>query len=143
MLSLDSARRLKETGLKWTPDEYDAFFVPFQDLDERIFFISDMSVVVEQMGDEQAITFNGTAEWALDYLVLTEAVWVPREDQLRVLLEDKLMGRGEEQPVLTLQTTPDGYACEIRWHGAVKRFEDFGASEAYAKALQYLLEQEK
>lgn len=140
MLSLDTAKKLKKNGLQWTPQDGDSFFIPFHDLDEQVYLISDMSVLVEQMGEEQAITFNGTAEWALDHLVLGDAVWVPREDQLRELLEKQLVERGESQPVLTLSTTSDGYHCQIRWEGALQSFEDFGASEAYGKALLYLLE---
>jgi hypothetical protein len=141
MLSLDSAKKLKQVGLIWSPQEGDSFFIPFRDLDETVYRISDMSVLVEEMGDELAITFNGTAEWALDHLVLGEAVWVPHEEQVRDLLEKRLVEHGEAQPVLTLFTTSDGYTCQIRWAGTLHTFEDFGASEAYAKALIYLLEQ--
>jgi hypothetical protein len=140
MLSLSTATKLKEAGLKWQPAEYDAFFIPFHDLDERVFIISDMSVIVEMMNDEQAITFNGTAEWALDYLILTDAIWVPHEYQLRELLENKLVHRGEEQPVLALSTTTDGYRCTIRYDGKLVQFDDFGASEAYATALLDVLQ---
>ena len=139
MLSLDTALKLKEAGLDWQPAEHDAFFIPMPDLDERVFLISDMSVIVEMMGDDKAITFNGTAEWALDYLVLTEAVWVPNETQLRGLLEEKLVQRGESQPVLTLASTSDGYFCEISFKKERPRFDAFGASEAYAAALLHVM----
>jgi hypothetical protein len=139
MLSLSTASKLKQAGLQWQPAEHDAFFIPFHDLDERVFVISDMSVIVEAMGDEQAITFNGTAEWALDYLVLTDAIWVPSESQLRELLEQALVQRGEEQPVLALSTTTDGYRCTIRYNNELMQFDDFGASEAYAAALLFVL----
>ena len=140
MLSLDTATKLKQAGLEWQPAEHDAFFIPMPDLDERVFVISDMSVIVEMMGDDQAITFNGTAEWALDYLVLTEAVWVPSETQLRGLLEEKLVQRGEEQPVLMLGSTSDGYFCEISFKKDRQRFDAFGASEAYAAALLHVMQ---
>lgn len=140
MLSLDTATKLKNAGLEWHPTEHDAFFIPMPDLDERVFVISDMSVIVEMMGDDKAITFNGTAEWALDYLVLTEAVWVPSETQLRAMLEEKLVWRGEAQPVLTLSSTSDGYFCEINFKQERCRFDAFGASEAYAAALLHVLE---
>lgn len=139
MLSLDTAKKLKQAGLQWTPALHDFFFVPYQDLDERVFVISDMSVIIEAMGEENAITFNGTAEWALDYLVVSEAVWVPTETQLRAMLEKKLVQLGGRQPVVTLMTNHDGYVCEIRYRGETLRFDDFGACEAYGLALVYVL----
>lgn len=139
MISLDTANKLKTAGLPWTPQLHDFFFVPFQDLDERVFVISDMSVIIEKMGADSAITFNGTAEWAMDYLIVADAVWVPTESQIRAILEARLVERGEAQPVMSLQATSDGYICEISYEGSRRRFEAFGASEAYAAALLFLL----
>ena len=34
--------------------------------------------------------FNGTTEWALDSVALDQTLWLPREDQLRALLGDRL-----------------------------------------------------
>jgi hypothetical protein len=139
MLSLTTARQLKEAGLPWAPAEHDFFFIPFQSLDEKPYVISDISILVERMGGDEAITFNGTAEWALDYLVITEAIWAPSESQLRDLLEKRLVERGETQPCLVLSATHDGYMCEIQFSGTSQRFEAFGASEAYADALLHVL----
>ncbi|HLA43086.1 MAG TPA: hypothetical protein VJZ27_06605 [Aggregatilineales bacterium] len=140
MLSLDTSIRLKKAGLEWKPSDHDFFFIPYQELDEHVYVISEMTVVVERMGGKDAIMFNGASEWALDYLVLTEAVWRPSESQLRECLEKKLVERSEEQPVLTLSTTHDGYACEIRFAGENLRFETFSADEAYGNALLHVLE---
>jgi hypothetical protein len=89
----------------------------------------------------EAITFNGTAEWALDYLVLTEAIWVPHEAQLRGELEERLVKAGGDQPVLTLATTSDGYTCQIMHGKDPHAFEAFVADEAYAAALLFILNQ--
>ena len=70
MISIATARQLKKAGLQWTPAEHDFFAIPYNDLDEQVFVISDMSVLVEAMGNEMTITFNGTMEWALDHLVV-------------------------------------------------------------------------
>jgi hypothetical protein len=140
MLSISTAQQLKRAGLEWSPREHDFFAIPYTGLDERYFVISDMSVIVEIMGNDQAITFNGTAEWALDYLIVAEAIWIPQEEQLRDLLEKQLVRRGETQPVLTLFTTSDGYNCQIRFQGESLDFEAFGASEAYAAALLHVLQ---
>lgn len=139
MISISTAQALKQAGLEWTPADHDFFTVPYGDLDEQVFVISDMSVMVEMMGEEQAITFNGTAEWALDSLVVAEAIWIPREEQLLDALERVLVQRGETQPVLTLATTSDGYKCEIRYKDELHSFEAFGAAEAYAAALLHVL----
>lgn len=142
MISIETALRLKKAGLEWQPAENDFFAIPFRELDERTFVISDMTVIVETLNGERAITFNGASEWAMDYLIVTDAIWVPREDQLRVALERRLVQRGEEQPVIALTTTSDGYCCEIRLNGEKRPFENFGASECYAAALLAVLEQE-
>lgn len=142
MLSLDTALKLREAGLQWNPAQYDFFYLPFQDLDEQIFSINEMAVVVEVVNQVKAITFNGSSEWALDYVVLADAVWLPSEAQLRELLEKRLVMRGEAQPVLTLFTTSDGYCCEICFKGEKLRFEAFGASEAYGAALLHVLSAE-
>lgn len=139
MISISTAQQLKSAGLQWKPAQHDFFAVPFSELDEQLFVISDMSVLVEAMGSEQAITFTGTVEWAMDYLLIADAIWVPTEAQLRQALEKLLVERGEQQPVLTLHTTSDGYQCSIRFEGSIHSYEDFGASECYAAALLDLL----
>lgn len=139
MLSLNTAQQLKAAGLEWKPAQHDFFGIPYHDLDERYFVISDMSILVELIGGTQAITFNGSAEWALDYLILTEAVWVPTETQLRTMLEERLVKRGEGQPVLSLVATSDGYTCKIRSNGDYMDFDAFSASEAYAAALLFVM----
>src|SRR5699024_11818631 len=47
------------------------------------------SMVIEQgrdRGGQQVFRFNGTTEWALDSIEQHEAVWIPREEQLREAL---------------------------------------------------------
>ncbi|NJL94945.1 MAG: hypothetical protein HC915_15105 [Anaerolineae bacterium] len=109
-------------------------------MDERYFVISDISVLVEEMNQQAAITFNGTAEWALDYLIVADAVWVPSEAQLRALLEQRLMLAGGAQPLIMLSTTSDGYRCSIQWGPEIHHFDAFGAGEAYAAALLAVLQ---
>jgi hypothetical protein len=83
------------------------------------------------------ISFQGTVEWALDYVIISEAVWLPREDQLRNLTISYLSA--QDQPVLRLENTPAGYRCEIRFQGQWHTFEAEQASEAYGASLLYLL----
>ena len=90
MLTIGTAQELRDAGLEWTPATLDFFFIPLPDLENQIFVISDMTILSEQLQGQPALTFHGTVEWALDHVWTGEALWVPREDQLRELLGDRL-----------------------------------------------------
>lgn len=140
MLSLTLAQQLKTAGLVWTPTQNDFFVIPDRGLDETIYVISDMTVLVEVLQGELAVTFHGAVEWALDHVLIADLVWLPTETQLREQLEQRLLG--EADPVLILTSTADGYRCDIQFRGEQWRFEAFGANEAYALALLHLLRQQ-
>jgi hypothetical protein len=140
VLSLSTARRLKAAGLAWTPALHDFFGVPDRGFDNRVFVISDMSVDVELLKGQSIVTFNGTSEWALDYEMTTELIWLPSEAQLREILEERL--GAELQPALSLVSTLDTHQCMIRFQGQALTFDAPDASEAYAAALLHILEQE-
>jgi len=148
MLSLPLARQLKAAGLTWTPRLHDFFAIPDRQLDDRVFVISDITVFVERLLGYPVVTFHGTAEWALDYVMLTELVWLPTEEQLREALVERLAVRrgsrqaGGPQPRLSFSTTEDGYRCTIQYRGQELTFESFGASETWATALLYVLQSE-
>jgi len=141
MISLALAQKLKKAGLNWSPIKNDFFVVPDRGLDEQIFVITDLAVIVEKLHGQLSITFHGTPEWALDQVVITEAVWLPTESQLREMLELRLVV--ERQPAIRLSSVSDGYWCEIQFQERVVIFEAFGAAEAYGTALLYVLETEK
>jgi hypothetical protein len=141
MLSLNLAKELKGAGLIWVPAQNDFFSIPDRGFDDSTFVITDMTVLVETVKGELAVTFHGTAEWALDHMLITDLLWLPTETQLRELLEQRLIG--EPTPTLHLTSTADGYQCEIHFQGEHLCFEAFGASEAYAKALLYVLKGRK
>jgi hypothetical protein len=88
VISLDLAVALRDAGLKWLPAPGDRFAIPDRDLDDDVFVLSDMTIEVHDLpaGEGTIIGFNGTTEWALDDVDKEEAVWLPREDQLRELL---------------------------------------------------------
>jgi len=136
MLSLTTARRLRAAGLAWTPSLHDFFAIPDRGLDDRVFVISDVSVDVELLQSRSIVTFNGTSEWALDYEVMSELVWMPTEEQLRQQLEQRL---ANSAPALALIHAPDGYGCQIQREGCLLAFRGAGASEAYAEALLHVL----
>lgn len=141
MISLNTARALREAGLSWEPATLDFFAIPLPGFEDQAFVISNMTVMAEPIRGRLAITFHGSVEWALDHVWAGEVVWLPREDQLRELLEARLAG--EPQPALTLETAEYGYRCTIRFRGEALTFDAFEAEEAYAAALLYLLRLER
>jgi hypothetical protein len=74
--------------------------------------------------------FNGTTEWALDSLAVEDALWLPREDQLRELLGGTFRH---------LARTPDGYRVTVLLDGRERYFEEPEADAAYAQALLSLI----
>lgn len=140
MISLALAQQLKKSGLRWKINKNDFFAVPDRGLDDSVFVISDMTVMVEVVSGALAVTFHGAVEWALDHVEVTELVWLPREDQLREMLEQLLIGQPE--PPLVLFSTADGYRCEVQFQEQFLAFEAFGASDAYGQALLYILQQQ-
>jgi hypothetical protein len=142
MLSRETAQALKEAGLIWRPDEGDLFIIPDRDLDDHIFILSRMSTTVRILSGSPAITFQGSYEWALDYIFMREVIWLPSEEQLRAVLEERL--QGEEpgaQPALRLTSTPGGYVCEVLYEGKYRTYEAREVSEVYAAALLDLLQE--
>lgn len=137
MISLETALNLKAAGLKWVPAVHDFFAIPDRSLDERLFVISEMLVTVEQLSGMQVVSFQGASEWALDYLLTTEAVWMPREDQLRLALEAMLIREPEWR--VNLFADNGGYHCTIPWGDEELSFDDKDASQAYAAAVLFLL----
>ncbi len=138
MVSFAQARALKAAGLEWVPKIYDFFAVPDREMDDQRFVMSQMMCYVERRSGELLITFHGALEWALDYVVLGEVLWLPTEAQVREEVERRLIT--EPRPTITLSSTLDGYRCEIQHAGSNLAFEAFGAADAYGQALLYLLQ---
>ena len=139
MISVTLAQQLKVAGLDWTPAKNDFFLVPDRGLDDTIFVISDMAVLVLKLQGELSVIFHGTPEWALDHIVVSELVWLPTETQIRQILERHLIS--ETQPALQLLSQPDGYQCRIMLNEVQMSFDAFGASDAYGLALLHILQQ--
>ncbi len=139
MISLALAMQLKEAGLVWHTSIHDFFAIPDRDMDGRIFVLSDMMVTMELLRGWPAVVFHGTAEWAMDYLLTHEAVWLPTESQLREQLEVELMPRnGRFHQLVRL---PEGYQCQILLAEDVVQITAVSPSEAYGLALLNLLQQ--
>ena len=140
MISLSTARQLKECGLVWRPSLHDFFAIPDSDLD-RVFVVSDMMIDVQQLFGREIITFNGAVEWSLDNITVAEALWMPTESQLRELVQTRLAKYAGLS--LRLINQEGRYRCQITEGETTATFESTEASDAYAMALLHLLESEK
>lgn len=136
MISVDLAQQLKRAGLAWKPVERDFFMIPEHNLDGQVFVVSQLPSLVQVLGGEPTVTFHGSIEWALDYVLLSEVVWLPSETQLRQALEDRI---GSHAP-LRLDRVEAGYRCQIAYQEDMLEFESLVAEDAYAKALLRVLE---
>jgi hypothetical protein len=137
LISLPLAQELKEAGLVWPADLYDFFAIPDRDMDDRVFVVSDVMTQLELLRGWPVVTFHGVAEWALDFILTKEVVWMPTESQLRRTLEEMLME--EENWVVQLTLQPPGYECAIFFQGKRQTFHGETAATTYARALLHVL----
>ena len=134
MISRQLARDLRDAGLPWSPTKGDWFVIPDRGLDQLEFVVSDMVIETRRMAmGRQMLAFNGTTEWAMDTLAASEALWLPREDQLRQVLGEAFIGL-EYIP----GETP-GYAVSMLVGDSEERFVDIDVEQAYARAALALL----
>jgi len=131
VISAEHAQQLKASGLEWQPAERDLFIMPEHNLEGQIFVVSALPALVQTFGGQRTITFHGSIEWALDYVVLAEAVWLPSETQLRELLSSAI---GPEAP-MRLERLATGYRLLVGIGADVIEFESLSAEECYAQAL--------
>ncbi|WP_067509753.1 pilus assembly protein CpaE [Actinoplanes sp. TFC3] len=130
MIGTHEASRLRDAGLVWKPAPGDRFAIPDRDLDDDVFVLSNMTIEVHNLPEGQVIGFNGTTEWALDDVELEEALWLPREDQLRELLGGTLRA---------LRRSDTGWNVDITLLGEERTFAAATVEQAYAAALVHLL----
>lgn len=135
MISAERAQQLKASGLEWQPVEHDLFIMPEHNLDGQVFVVSALPALIHTFGGQPTITFHGSIEWALDYVVLTEAVWLPSEAQLREQLADRV---GPHAP-LRLERQASGYRLLVGIATDVREFEAASAEDTYAQALLEVL----
>ena len=131
MISVENARVLREAGLHWHPVSGDSFRIERPDFDSDVFTVSEMTIEAHEFDTGTILGFNGTTEWALDSLALEHALWLPREDQLRELLQDTFR---------SLHRLADArYRVEVEVAGESTAFDAADASDAYGAALLALL----
>ncbi|WP_400997221.1 pilus assembly protein CpaE [Agromyces sp. GXQ0307] len=136
MISRDLALQLRDAGLAWHPDSGDRFQLDLpSDVEAEVeadtFTVSEMTIETRRYPTGTILAFNGTTEWALDSVALADAVWLPREDQLRELLRATFR---------SLRRLPDAYEVTIEVAGEALAFEHPDAAEAYGMALLALVD---
>jgi hypothetical protein len=135
MISIALAGALRDAGLDWRPAERDAFALPGRDMDDEVFVVSPLPALVQRVNGYPVVAFQASAEWALDYVMLAEALWLPSESQLREALAESLPSGGE----LRLDRTAAGYRCAVSAGGGGRQFEAPDAATAYGEALLAVL----
>ena len=131
MISVELARSLRTAGLAWSPVSGDRFIIDMPDLADQTFVLSDLTVDLHDFHGQRVLGFNGTVEWALDSVLVDQALWLPHEDQLRQALGptfDRLESAG-----------PDRFRVVVTVEDAPIEFVDDDASAAYGRALLHLL----
>ncbi|UFU02090.1 pilus assembly protein CpaE [Ruania suaedae] len=133
MISDDLARALRDSGLRWDPAPGDQFRIEAEALSEEVFTLSHMVIEPRTYDTGTVLNFNGTTEWALDNVAADEALWLPREDQLR-----ELLGTTFE----TLRRTDSGFEVSARDTDGTSRTHAAAVVEdAYAHAVLALVRQ--
>ncbi len=130
MISTDLALSLRDAGLVWHPASGDRFQLDEPEFEADVFTVSEMTIEPRTYPTGTILAFNGTTEWALDSVALEDALWLPREDQLRELL------RGAFR---RLERLADTHRVDIEFAGERHSFEHPQPEDAYGLALLAVL----
>ena len=130
MISEHLAAALREAGLRWEPTAGDRFVIPKPELAGEVFTLSEMTIEARHYASGTILGFNGTTEWALDSVAQDEALWMPREDQLRALLGGTFVA---------LRRVEQGFTVTTEGPGGLREFTEAAAPDAYAQALLALM----
>lgn len=155
MISQDLAQTLRDAGLRWRPAAGDRFVIPQPGLDDELFTLSEMTIEAREYPTGTILGFNGTTEWALDSVAQEDALWMPREDQLRdllgrafVSLARHAVGAPDGAPDGVVEAMPqdleeDGAAVfrvTTRGPGGERTFDAGTPADAYGLALLALVQ---
>lgn len=135
MISRELSIALRDAGLVWHPESGDRFQLDLPEqveaeIEADVFTLSEMTIEARRYPSGTILAFNGTTEWALDSVAFADAVWLPREDQLRELLRATFR---------SLTRLEDSFQVEIEVAGDRRRFEHPDVAEAYGLALLELI----
>jgi hypothetical protein len=131
VISRPLALRLREAGLVWRPAAGDRFQLLTQDMEStgtEAFTVSDMTIEAHTYSTGTVLGFNGTTEWALDSVALEDALWLPREDQLR----DALRGTFQR---LERDEAQGGFRVTVVFRGEPRSHLADTPEDAYALAV--------
>ena len=131
MISTELAAKLRDAGLVWHPADGDQFRIAAPELAGDVFTVSTMTIEAHEFPTGTILGFNGTTEWALDSVAIEDALWLPREDQLRALLRSSFRA---------LRQVDGAYEVEIEALGRRQVFVDPEPADAYGRALLALIE---
>ncbi|TPW72966.1 pilus assembly protein CpaE [Schumannella sp. 10F1B-5-1] len=141
MISTALASELRAAGLRWDPISGDAFQLAGREFEGDVFTVSDMTIEPHRYATGMVLGFNGTTEWALDSVALDDALWLPREDQLRELLRGAF--RSLERRAGSVgddgAATSTEYVVTIALRDATRTFASDDPAEAYGRALLELI----
>jgi hypothetical protein len=143
MISIELARALRDSHLVWRPVRGDNFCIDRVEADAEIYTLSDMTVEAHEFSSGTVLGFNGTTEWALDSVALDDALWLPREDQLRELLAAAFVTLERvdtTESIGGVSIEADAYLLTAIVAGVRRAFEAPDAADAYARALLALLD---
>jgi hypothetical protein len=137
MISIPLAIELKQAGLVWPATINDFFAIPDRGMDDRVFVITDLMANLDIFRGWPVVTFHGSAEWALDYILTAEVVWLPTESQLREALLNLL----NSEILRSFQLTYDGrsYRCAVELEMETVHFDAPIAADAYGKAVLHFV----
>lgn len=132
MLTFDLATELSDAGLVWKPIPGDAFTLRERSFDAEIFTVSELTIEAREYAGGTALAFNGTSEWALDSVSLEDALWLPREDQLRELLGGTFIALTRDDTVYVVHALDPSSGEDLA-------FQANDAAQAYALAVLALV----
>jgi hypothetical protein len=130
MISVSLALELRSAGVRWHPSSGDSFVITREGFESDVFVVSDMTIESHEFETGTILGFNGTTEWALDSVALEDALWLPREDQLRGLLGGTFD---------SLARSTDGYTVGLVVKGERSHWDAAEPADAYASALLRLV----
>lgn len=132
MIDIALARQLREAGLVWRPAPRDFFALPDRQMDDDVFVVSDQAAFLQLYNGYPVVAFHGATEWALDYVLLNEVLWLPTETQLREQIEQRIAA---DAP-FRVERTSTGYHCDVADHS----FDAADSVSVLALALLQLLQ---
>lgn len=132
MISDDFARELRRACVRWDPAPGDQFRIEADQVKDDVYILSHMVIEPRTYSTGTVLHFNGTTEWALDTLAKEDALWLPREDQLRELLGGTFQSMQREDDVYRVRINdPDG---------SEQSFIAHAVEDAYAQAVLTLVQ---